>query len=405
MVIRIIKRLITAFFALQVTVVGVLVAIDAWRKRRRPQGAFPRLKPEPVQIGASQVRLYVYGEYLYADMLAAIRSAREQIMFETFIWKDDKVGQQFKDELYRAAERGVAVYAIFDSFANLVVPRRFKQFEPGIHVLRYPNDPLLRRWFKPRNIARNHRKTLIVDSHTAFVGGYNIGARYATDWRDTHVCIEGPDAWEIENTFIDFWNAHRGHLPAIPERGARTWDPSISVHRNDPQMLIFPIRSTYLEAIDRAQHHIYLTQAYFIPDRIIRRALLTAAKRGVDVRIVLPETSNHIVVDWLARGQYTSYLTGGIKLLLYQNAMVHAKTATIDGKWSTVGTANVDRLSLLGNFEVNVEFYDEELARQMEQVFANDASNTRELTLQEWQRRPFYVKLSEMILSPLWPLL
>jgi cardiolipin synthase len=381
------------------------MAIDAWRKRGRPQGGFPRSKPGPVQIGESQVQLYVYGEDLYADMLDAIRNAREQIMFETFIWKGDKVGQVFKDALYNAAERGVAVYVIFDSFANLVVPRRFKQFRPILHVLEYPNDPLLWRWIKPRNLTRNHRKTLIVDSNVAFVGGYNIGARYATEWRDTHVRITGPDAWEIENTFIDFWNLHRGHLPAIPERGARTWDPSISVHRNDPQMLIFPIRSTYLESIDRAQHHIYLTQAYFIPDRIIRRALLAAAKRGVDVRIVLPETSNHVVADWLARGHYERYLTGGIKLLLYQNAMVHAKTATIDGEWSTVGTANVDRLSLLGNFEVNVEFYDQALAQQMEEVFVNDASNTRELTLEEWCRRPLVVKLSELILAPLRPLL
>jgi cardiolipin synthase len=177
------------------------------------------------------------------------------------------------------------------------------------------------------------------------------------------------------------------------------------VHRNDPQMLTFPIRSTYLEAIDRAQHHIYLTQAYFIPDRIIRQALLAAAKRGVDVQIVLPATSNHIVADWLARGQYAQYLQGGIKLLLYQHAMVHAKTATMDGVWSTIGTANVDRLSLLGNFEVNVEFYDRGVAQQMEQIFATDVSNTHELTLEEWERRPFYVKLGERILSPLWPLL
>jgi cardiolipin synthase len=405
MLVRLIKRMFAAIFALQATVIGTLVAIDAWRKRGRPQGKFPHRSFPSEIVGESEVHVYVYGEDLYADMLEAIRNARERVFFETFIWKGDKIGQQFKDELYRAAERGVAVYAIYDSFANMVVPHRFKQFAPGIHVLKYPNDPRPWRYVRLRNLARNHRKTLTVDSNVAFVGGYNIGARYATEWRDTHVRITGPDAWEIENTFVDFWNNHRGYLPAIPEHGARTWDPKISVHRNDPQMLTFPIRSTYLEAIDRAQHHIYITQAYFIPDRIIRQALLAAAKRGVDVQIVLPATSNHIVADWLARGQYTHYLQGGIKLLLYQNAMVHAKTATMDGMWSTIGTANVDRLSLLGNFEVNVEFYNRDVALQMEQIFATDVSNTHELTLKEWLRRPFYVKLSEAILSPLWPLL
>jgi cardiolipin synthase A/B len=161
----------------------------------------------------------------------------------------------------------------------------------------------------------------------------------------------------------------------------------------------------YLEAIDRAQHHIYLTHAYFIPDSAILRALLAAAERGVDVRILLPETSNHIVADWLARGLYTRCLSGGIKLLLYQDAMVHAKTATIDGMWSTIGTANLDRLSLVGNYEINVEFFNETMAEQMEQIFANDSTNARELTLEEWQQRPLIAKFGEAILSPLRPLL
>lgn len=402
---RILWRALAAGAALQATVIGVLVAVDLWRKRTRLQGKFPYRSFTPVPVGESEIQVYVYGEDLYTDMLNAIRNAQHQVFFETFIWKGDKVGQQFKNELQRAAERGVAVYAIYDSFANMVVPHRFKQFAPGVHMLKYPNDPRPWRYLRLRNIARNHRKTLIVDSNVAFVGGYNIGAPYATQWRDTHVRITGPDAWEIENTFVDFWNNHRGPLPAIDDHGSRTWDPKITVHRNDPQMLTFPIRSTYLEAIDRAQHHIYITQAYFIPDRIIRQALLDAARRGVDVRIVLPATSNHVVADWLARGQYTNYLEGGMKLLLYQHAMVHAKTATVDGVWSTIGTANVDRLSLLGNFEVNVEFYADDIAKQLEEIFATDVSNTDELTLAEWQRRPFYVKLSERILSPLWPLL
>ena len=339
-------------------------------------------------------------------MLDAIRHARQQIVFETFIWKDDAVGQQFKQELHRATQRGVGVYLIFDGFANLVVPRRFKRFPPPLHVLEYPLVSWPWHPLHLRSYARDHRKIMVVDGETAFVGGYNIGARYATDWRDTHVRVTGPSAWELENAFVDFWNAHRGRrLPAIPDRGTRTWEPRINVHRNDPPMLMFPIRSIYLEAIDRAQHHIYLTHAYFIPDRIILRGLLDAAARSVDVRVLLPATSNHIVADWLARGFYARCLRGGIRLLLYQDAMVHAKTATIDGIWSTIGTANLDRLSMVGNFEVNMEVYDATLAQQMERIFANDASNTRELTLAEWQRRPVLEKLAETILLPLRPFL
>jgi cardiolipin synthase len=403
---RLVLRGILAYLAAQLLVIGVLSAIDGLRKRYRSQGVVPRVPLPPVGIGDSEVQLYTYGEDLYAAMLHAIAQAREQILFETFIWKDDPVGRRFKQELHHAAARGVAVYVIFDSFANLVVPRRFKRFAPALHVLEYP---LLAWPWHPlhlRSYARDHRKILVVDGETAFVGGYNIGSPYATRWRDTHARITGPSAGELENVFVDFWNSHRrGRLPEIPNTGTRTWERRIAIHRNDPPMLMFPIRATYLEAIDRAQRHIYLTHAYFIPDRVILRGLLTAAARGVDVRILLPQTSNHVVADWLARGYYMECLASGIRLLRYQNMMVHAKTATIDGVWSTVGTANMDRLSMIGNFEVNVEVYDEALARQMEHIFVADAAHTRELTLEEWRHRPLPEKLAEAILLPLRPLL
>jgi cardiolipin synthase len=405
-ILRIAKRSLLVLFALQAVVISVLTAIDWWRKRFRDQGGFPRSRPPITTIENVEVQLYTYGEDLYAAMLKAIRGAEQEVLFETFIWKDDRVGQEFKQELIRAAERGVAVYVIFDTFANLVVPSSFKRFPSSLHVLQFRLFPPLWRLWDPRSYGRDHRKLLVVDGKIGFVGGYNIGARYATEWRDTHVRLMGPSVWDLENAFIDFWNMHcEGSLPRIAESGARVWEPRIQVHRNVPDMLIFPIRAMYLEAIDRAQHHIYMTHAYFIPDRAILRGLLSAAERGVDVRILLPDTSNHIVADWLARGFYSTLLAGGVKLLLYQNAMVHAKTATIDGIWSTIGTANIDRLSLAGNYEINVELYDESVAQQMEQIFENDSTNADELTLKEWQQRPLIVKFSETVLQPLRPLL
>jgi cardiolipin synthase A/B len=220
--------------------------------------------------------------------------------------------------------------------------------------------------------------------------------------------IDGHDAHELESVCIDFWNMYRKRnlsLPVLPEPRERDWDPLIVVHRNDPHMLVFPIRSSYLEAINRANKHVYLTHAYFIPDRIILQALLQAAARGVDVRILLPATSNHILADWLARGFYAQCLSGGVRLFLYQNAMVHAKTATVDGVWSTIGTANLDRLSMLGNFEVNVEIYDATLARQMEAIFEQDSTNARELTFALWKQRSPLQIFAEKILSPLRPLI
>jgi cardiolipin synthase A/B len=403
----VVKRVLQAVLGCQLAVIAALTGIDAWRKRKRPQSAvFPRSAPAAVAIGASKVTTFTYGEDLYEAMLATIRGARHRIMFETFIWKSDAVGQEFKDELVRAAERGVEVYVIYDAFANLVVPSRFKRFPPSLHVLHYPVFPAGWRFYDLRRAGRDHRKILVVDGEVGFVGGYNIGSMYATQWRDTHVRIEGSSVWDLQNAFIDFWNLRRTPgLPTLLDHGTSQWEARIRVHRNVPRSWLFPIRGMYLEAIDRAQHHVYLTQAYFIPDEDFLGSLLSAARRGVDVRILMPEVSNHVIADWLSRGFHSTLLRAGVRLMLYQGAMVHAKTGTIDGQWTTIGTANIDRVSLTGNYEINVEFYDADLAEQMQRVFETDCSQARELTLEEWERRHIAAKFSELVLAPLRPLL
>ncbi|HWO57774.1 MAG TPA: phospholipase D-like domain-containing protein, partial [bacterium] len=259
--------------------------------------------------------------------------------------------------------------------------------------------------FDPRRYARDHRKLLVVDNTIAFVGGYNVGKLYATEWRDTHLRIRGPAALELAYTFADFWNAIRGHRPQITRIPPRSWPGAIRVQRNDPARLVFPIRAMYLDAIERARHHIYVTNAYFIPDRVILSALIAAAQRGVDVRVLIPWESNHVTADWLARGYFEDCLRNGVRIFGYQNAMIHAKTATVDGIWSTIGTANLDRLSLAGNYEINVEILDAGFAAEMERIFAIDLTNAFELTLERWLRRPWYARVGELILSPLWPFL
>ncbi|MDP9310310.1 MAG: phospholipase D-like domain-containing protein [Chloroflexota bacterium] len=378
----------------------------AWHTPSRQVGNFPRTPPLTAKVGEVQVDIYTYGEDLYDAMFQAIEQADQQIWFENFIWKGDHIGQRFKQALERAAQRGLDVYAVFDGFANLVVPRQFKRFPPTIHTLQFRIVPKPWQLLNPRHYGRDHRKILLVDGNVGFVGGYNIGARYATTWRDTHVCVRGPIIWQLEQVCSEFWAMHGGErVPHLAAGGAGVWESRIRVHRNAPTMLAFPIRDMYLAAIDRAQHHMYLTFGYFIPDRDVLRALLAAAARGVDVRVLMPERSNHRLADWAARGFYRTMLVGGITVLLYQHAMLHAKTATIDGHWSTIGTANIDRLSLVGNYEVNLEFYDAELAQQMERIFATDSSNARELTLDEWRQHPWKIRFSEALLRPLRPLL
>lgn len=397
------RQIVLAVAAVQGGTLLALAIVDHRRKKVRKPVVFPRVAPRSVTAGSSEVTVYTYGEDLYRDMLGAIRQARDKIFFETFIWKSDAVGQGFKDALVEASERGVKVYIIFDEFANLVVPRSFYRFPRSISVRRHP---IARLWPGLRNSGRDHRKLMVVDESVAFLGGYNIGSLYATDWRDTHARLTGDIVWDAENAFVDFWNLSRGrHRPALPDVGGLSWQSDIRLHRNIPRNLVYPIRSVYLDAFERASHHIYLTHAYLIPDSDILDSLIRAARRGVDVRIIVPAESNHIVADWLSRGFYGQLLRAGVRLFLYQGAMVHAKTATIDGQWSTIGTANLDRLSLSGNYEINMEVVNVDVARQMEEIFSLDSSNTVELTLPAWSRRHAMVKFSETVLTPFRPLL
>ncbi|HET9302155.1 MAG TPA: phosphatidylserine/phosphatidylglycerophosphate/cardiolipin synthase family protein, partial [Propionibacteriaceae bacterium] len=402
--VTLLKRIVQAILAVQGATLLALVVVDHRRKKLRKPATFPRLPPRSVTVGSSEVTVYTYGEDLYRDMLDAISQAKSRIFFETFIWKGDAVGQAFKDALIDAANRGVKVYVVFDEFANLVVPRSFFVLPKNIAVRRHP---LIASGFRfPRNTGRDHRKVLVVDDIVGFLGGYNIGSLYATDWRDTHARLTGDIVWDVQNAFIDYWNLWSGRRrAALPDFGSASWQPEIRIHRNMPRNVVYPIRGMYLNAIDRASHHIYMTHAYFIPDTDILSALIRAARRGVDVRIIIPAESNHIVADWLARGFYNQLLRNGVRLLLYQGAMVHAKTATIDGQWSTIGTANIDRISLQGNYEINMEVFNPGVARQMEEIFAIDSSNIVELTLEDWKRRHAMVKFSETVLTPLRPLL
>ena len=398
---------VTWWLAAVVAVVASLMAITKVRVLTRATrgDGFPTTPPMPCPVGEdTTITTYTFGEDLYDDMLSAIAGAQERILFETFIIKGDEVGRRFKRALIQAAERGVDVRVVYDGFANLVVRPSFLRFPPPVQVLRYPVFPGWQ-FFNPRRWGRDHRKILVVDDTAAFVGGYNIGAEYATQWRDTHVKVEGSSVWDLDNAFVDFWNLSARRSQMMKDHGSPSWDPHVRAHRNIPRQLVFPVRGMYLEAIDRAVDHVYLTAAYFIPDHDILKALKDACARGVDVRILVPEVSNHVVADWLSRGFYGELLKDGVRIFRYRDAMVHAKTATIDGRWSTVGTANIDRLSLTGNYEINLEIHDDTLAEHMEAIFRTDLGNAQELTRQEWEGRTFVARVYEAILAPLRPLL
>jgi cardiolipin synthase len=356
---RLLLQMTGLFVALQAITVIVLQIVSARRKRQRQEGGFPHPHLDEVSVGKNRLQIYDYGRDLYDAMLAAIDAAQESIYLETFIWKDDAVGRAFKEHLIRKAAEGVEVYVIFDSFGNTVVPHAFKVFPPTIHVL--PYQAIRRPWhlFDLRRYALDHRKLLIVDGSIGFIGGYNLGSLYATTWRDTHLRICGPAAADLAQSFTDFWNGYATGRKRITRRYPRRFDSRINFRATNALRLTFPIRNMYIQAIDQAEHSIRLTNAYFVPDHMLLAALKAAAARGVDVRVLVPWISNHVVVDWLTRGYFTQCLRAGIRVFGYRH-MLHAKTCTIDGQWSTIGTANLDRLSAVGNYEINAEVYSED---------------------------------------------
>ena len=405
-----VRRTLMGLFGLQLTVAVALSLVDSYRRRGKRPKPFPVTGPGTVPVGDGEITTYTFGRDLYDDMLAAIDGAKKQILFETYIWKGDEIGWKFKTALAAAADRGVDVHCIYDGFANMVVSPAFKRFPPSLKVLRYPVWTAGFRIWDLRRYGRNHRKMLVVDEEVAFLGGYNIGSAYATEWRDTLVRITGPGVWDMKRAFADFWNLNRRRRFRSSERPllletASTWEPTIRFQRNVPRLWMFPIRAMYIEAITRASKNVWLTTAYFLPDPDFADALTDAARRGVDVRVLIPAKSNHVVSDWISRGYFTQLLAAGVKVLRYRDAMVHAKTATIDGTWSTVGTANIDRLSLSGNYEINVEIIDPKLAGSLEEIFRADESNCLELTEAEWEARDIYRRFTEFVLNPLRPLL
>jgi cardiolipin synthase len=401
---------LAAWFALvQAIVAGIVLARARWVERRReadrpatyPSRSFPAVL---LEHSDDELRMYMRGDEFLADLVDAIDAATTEVLVETFIWCDDPAGRAVRDALAAAADRGVTVHVLWDwllsdrsidedFFPPTIEVHAFRRVRPGIGALR------------PTNLLRDHRKMIVVDQRIAFLGGYNVGEEFL-QWRDTHLRLEGLAAREVANAFGDFWNQHTPTFATrLPNVTDRPWDPHVLVHRNDPTLAVFPIRGMYLEAIDRAEQRVWITNAYFVPDRAFRSALTTAARRGVDVRVLLPARSNHPLTDQLAHGMFEELLASGVRVFLYRDFMLHAKTAVIDDTWATIGTANLDRWSMFGNHEVNLEIRSPRVTGQLAEMFELDLRNCDEVQLEGWRRRPLHWRASEKVLRSLAPLM
>lgn len=357
-------------------------------------------------IAGNKVALLHDGPQTMAAMMAAISAAKDHINLETYIFDQDELGIKFADLLIERQRAGVQVNIIYDSVGTLDTPQAFfdKMRDAGIHLLAFnPVNPmkLIGPW-KPNN--RDHRKILIVDGTVAFTGGVNISNTYAKSslfrskgrrnaevgWRDTHVKIEGPAVAALQWVFINNWASQNSpdlpdsnFFPPLKESG----DKLVRVLASEPDG-DHEIYKAYILSIQEAKETVHITSAYFVPDAQILQALNDAARRGVDVKIILPGVTDSDLVFYAAQSFYSEMLTNGIRIYQLQVAVLHAKTAVIDKYWSTVGSTNFDTRSFLHNSEINVVIFGEEFANAMESAFSEDLRNSVEITKEAWAQRP-----------------
>ena len=375
----------------------------------------------PLLLG-NKVTLLLDGPATYAAMFSAIRAARDHINIETYIIEDDDIGRQFSDVLLEQQARGVQVNMIYDSFGSSNTPKAFFQrlIDGGIAVVEFnPVNPMAARgqWLINN---RDHRKLLVVDGKVAFLGGINISSVYSSGsqvgmrrdvpapahvqgegtgpWRDTDLQLEGPVVGELQKLFMDSWQKQhapdllpRDYMPALVTTGNDITRVMAS-SSDDPYSLMY---LTLISAIGNAEREIHLTNAYFVPDEQLLRALKDAAGRGVDVRLILPSHSDSALVFHAGRSHYAELLDGGVKLYERNAALLHAKTAVIDGVWSTVGSTNLDWRSFLDNDEVNAVVIGREFGQRMNAVFAADQAASVAIEPEQWARRGLVLRVKE----------
>ena len=344
--------------------------------------------------------LFTSNEEAWNSMLADCAKAEKSIVLEQYIFVPDEFGKRLIDICAERASKGVNVRFLWDaagSFSfwgsNTVEDLRNKNIRLLFWktlIPDYSKMPEIRSWF-----FRNHRRTLVIDEKVGYTGSMCVYEPMKS-WRDTNLRVEGLVVNEMHNAFDRMWAraTKNKHFP----RRIKARDHEFKYITNYPAPRRRDIYSELVEAIRHARKYIYITNPYFVPTHRLVRILRLAARRGVDVRIIIPERSNYFAVDLGARSYFNTLLSSGIKIFLYTGNLIHAKTAVIDGEWATVGTMNLDRISLLYNFEANMVSRNGKFAEELAALFVRDLAESKEVNPSEWKKRFFIEKIPEKLI-------
>ena len=358
----------------------------------------------PPVVGGNSARELLNGDQIFPDMLAAIRGAERSITFETYIYWSGTVGREFAEALSERAKRGVKVHVLLDwvGASKLDEDALEMMRKAGVEIEKY--HPL--RWYNlGRMNNRTHRKLLVIDGRIGFTGGVGIADKWAGDaqspehWRDSHFRIEGPAVSQMQAAFMDNWMKARGevlhgdrYFPPLEPAGSQY----AQVFKSSATEGSESVRLMYLLSIASAQRRILISNSYFVPDDLSVETLVAAKNRGAAVEIIVP--GGHIdtaITRRASRSRWGKLLEAGVEIYEFQPTMYHCKVMIVDGLWTSVGSTNFDSRSFRLNDEANLNIYDPDFARRQVEVFEEDKTRSRRVTLDAWRNRPWREKLVE----------
>ncbi|MAX31736.1 MAG: cardiolipin synthase [Halomonadaceae bacterium] len=360
----------------------------------------------------NRTQLLIDGEKTFESLFAGIDAAEDYVLIQFFIVRHDALGVRLKQHLQKAAERGVRVYFLYDEIGSRKLKEGFIRdlCEAGVEVSAFHSSRGWRHRFQLN--FRNHRKILVVDGREGWLGGFNVGVEYLGQnprhghWRDTHLKLMGPSVLGLQEAFWEDWHWATGEVLGV------SWDPQDACE-NGQNVVVVPSGPAdrqetasllVQQAIHSAEQRLWVTSPYFVPDHSVLDALRLAAMRGVDVRIMIPERPDHLLVFLSAFAFLPDMLRAGIKVYRYQPGFLHQKVILIDDAAASVGTVNLDNRSFRLNFEITAFVPDTRFAAEVEAMLEADFLNCRQINYEELQQRPLWRKLvsrAAYLLSPI----
>lgn len=359
----------------------------------------------------NKVESFIDGKEKFDSLIKDIRAARKYIHMEYYILRSDELGKTIVEELAKKALEGVEVRLLYDGMGCRVIKKGFfKQLVKNGGRVAVFLPPLI-----ARINYRDHRKICIIDGQIGYIGGFNIGNEYLGivkrygAWRDTHLKIMGDAIDQLQIRFIMDWNFASHHHIALensyfPNR-MQSHDVCMQIVSSGPDTKWNNILNGYFKMMNEAEDHIYVETPYFVPDDGILEALRTAALSGIDVRIIIPANPDHFFVYWASMSYLGELLDAGVRCYQYEKGFIHSKAIFIDGKVSSIGTANMDIRSFELNFEINAFIYDEKTTKKLEKDFLQDLSFCTEITRDWYANRKWWFRLRESVSRLISPML